>query len=103
VKAFLLEVLEWVFLPRRALAALERDVARIQWAQVESNTRLKELKTMTLVTDQAERGEALVRLWQLRDRLSVTDPDIAAEVHAIYNALVVAHPNGDSPEPPNAA
>lgn len=94
--------LDRVFLVRRAVSDLQRDVARVQWALAQIMTRLKELKTVTLVTDQTERGEALVRLWQLRDQLSVTDPDTAAEIHSIYNQLVIARPE-DPSEGPDAA
>lgn len=88
-------------LPWRVLSAMERDVARIQWSQVEVLTKLRELKTMTVVvTDDTDRAEALSDLWRLRDSLSVTDPDIAAQLHAIWNRLVVAKPN--SPERPDA-
>jgi hypothetical protein len=88
-------LLDWLFLPRRALSAMERDLARVQWSQAEVLTRLKELKTMTVVVaEPGDRGAALVELWQLRDQFSVTDPDLAAQLHSIYNKLVVNKPEG---------
>jgi hypothetical protein len=97
-------LLDWLFLPRRALSAMERDLARVQWAQAETLTKLRELKTMTVViTDDTDRAEALSDLWRLRDALSVSDPDLAAQLHAIWNRLVVARPNEDSSEGPDGA
>lgn len=95
--SWLSEFFGWLFLPRRVLSAMERDMARIQWSQTETLTRLKELKTMTVVVAKpGDRGAALAELWQLRDEFSVTDPDIAARLHAIYNQLVVVDPGTDA-------
>jgi hypothetical protein len=91
--------LDRLFLSRRILSDLQRDVTKLLWAQAEILVKLRELKTMTVVVAKpGDRGAALAELWQLRDQFSVTDPDLAARLHAIYNDLVVAHPNEDSPE-----
>lgn len=95
--SWLSELFGWLFLPRRVLSAMERDMARIQWSQTETLTRLKELKTMTVVVAKpGDRGAALAELWQIRDLLAESDPDLAARLHGVYNALVVSHP--DSPD-----
>ena len=83
-----------VFLVRHVLSDLQAAVARLEWAHAETNTRLKELKRMTVVVaEPGDRAGALAELWQLRDELSVSDPDLAAQLHAIYNQLVVSDPN----------
>lgn len=90
-----------LFLSRRVLSDVQASVTRVEWSQVEVLTRLRELKTMTVViTDDTDRAEALSDLWRLRDSLSVTDPDLAAQLHAIWNRLVIAKPN--EPGPPAA-
>lgn len=89
-----MNLLDRMFLPWRVLSAMERDMARVQWAQTEILTRLKELKTMTVVVAKpGDRPAALAELWQVRDLLAESDPDLAARLHAVYNALVVTHPH----------
>jgi hypothetical protein len=73
-----------LMLPRGLLSDMQRDIARVQWSQAEILTRLKEIQAGPVST----RGAALAELWQLRDQLAETDPDLAARIHAIYNALV---------------
>lgn len=86
-------LLDRVFLVRRVVSDIERDVALILTSQVEILTRLKELKKMTVVVaEPGDRAAVLSELWQIRDLLEKSDPDIAARVHAIYNALVVTEP-----------
>lgn len=86
-----------LFLSRRILSDVQASVTRVEWSQVEILTRLKELKTMTVVVAKpGNRPAALAELWQVRDLLAESDPDLAARLHAVYNALVVNHP--DSPD-----
>ena len=90
--------LDRVFLARRILSDVQADVALVLTSQVEILTRLKGLQKMTVVvTDDTDRAEALSDLWRLRDSLSVSDPDLAAQLHAIWNRLVVAKPNEPGP------
>jgi hypothetical protein len=90
-----------LFLSRRILSDVQASVTRVEWSQVEILTRLKELKTMTVVVAKpGDRAAALAELWQVKDLLAESDPDLSAQLHGIYNALVVAHPN--DPQPPAA-
>jgi hypothetical protein len=85
-----------LFLSRRVLSDLQAAVTRLEWSQAEVLTKLKELRKMTVVVAKpGDRGAALSELWQVRDLLAESDPDLAARLHAVYNALVVAHP-GDA-------
>jgi hypothetical protein len=82
--------LDRVFLGRRILSDLQRDSVLILTSQVEILTRLKELKKMTVVmAPDPDRAAGLAELWRLRDQFSVTDPELAAQLHAIYNQLVI--------------
>jgi hypothetical protein len=74
---------------RSVLADLERDVAAVMLTQVEVLIRLKELRRGSVLDVRPDRGAALAELWQLRDLLIESDPDLAARLHAIYNALIV--------------
>lgn len=79
-----------MFLTRRILSDVQADVALVLTSQVEVLTRLKELKKMTVViTDDTDRTAGLAALWQLRDQFSVSDPELAAQLHAIWNQLAV--------------
>jgi hypothetical protein len=83
-----------LFLSRRILSDVQASVTRVEWSQVEILTRLKELKTMTVVVAKpGDRPAALAELWQGRDLLAAPDPALAARLHAVYNALVVTHPH----------
>lgn len=91
-----------LFLSRRVLSDVQASVTRLEWAHAETLTRLRELKKMTVVVAKpGERATALAELWQVKDLLAESDPDLSAQLHGIYNALVVAHPN--SPEGPDGA
>lgn len=86
-------LLDRLFLSRRILSDLQASVARLEWSNAEALTRLKELKKMTVVvaTD-PDRAAGLAELWRLRDQFSVSDPELAAQLHAIYNQLIVGEP-----------
>lgn len=87
-----------LFLSRRILSDVQAAVTRLEWAHAETLTRLKGLQKMTVVVaEPGDRVAVLSELWQIRDLLEKSDPDIAARVHAIYNALVV-----NEPRPPAA-
>jgi hypothetical protein len=89
VAAPLKTLLTRLFLVRAVLADLQAAVARIQWSQAEILIRLKEIKTMpTVVARPGDRLAAISELWQIRDLLADTDPDEAAQILAVYNALV---------------
>lgn len=85
--------LDRVFLARRILSDVQADVALVLTSQVEILTRLKGLQKMTVVvaTD-PDRAAGLAELWRLRDQFSVSDPELAAQLHAIYNQLIVGEP-----------
>ena len=84
-------------LPRGLLSDRQRDMALVLTSQVEILTRLNELKRgPVVVAPPGDRGAALAELWQIRDLLAETDPDLAARFHGVYNALVVSHPGPDA-------
>jgi hypothetical protein len=86
-----------LFLVRRILSDLQRDLARIQWSQTEVLARLKEIKQMpTVVARPGDRLAAISELWQIRDLLSDTDPDQAAQIVTIYNQLIERSPGSDA-------
>ncbi|HEX6969060.1 MAG TPA: hypothetical protein VF174_09660 [Micromonosporaceae bacterium] len=91
-------LLDWVFLVRRTLSDLQATITRVEWSQAEVLTRLRGMQPMTVVVAKpGDRDAALAELWQLRDQFATTDPDLAAQLHAIYNRLVV-----NEPRPPAA-
>ncbi|HLU95209.1 MAG TPA: hypothetical protein VKZ89_00060 [Thermobifida alba] len=88
-----MKLLDRLLLVRRILSDLQAAVTRLEWSQAEVLTRLRGLQRMTVVVaEPGDRAAALSELWQLRDQLSVSDPDLAAQLHAIYNKLVVSEP-----------
>lgn len=90
-----MKLLDWLFLSRRILSDVQRDTALILTSQVEILTRLKGLQKRTVVVAKpGDRAAVLSELWQIRDLLAESDPDIAARVHAVYNALVINEPEG---------
>lgn len=91
-------LLDHMFLSRRILSELQASVARLEWSQAQVLTTLKGLKKMTVVVaEPGDRAAVLSELWQIRDLLEPTDPDLAAQIHAVYNALVE-----NEPRPPAA-
>ena len=49
-----------------------------------------------VVAEPGDRSTTLEELWQIRDLLAESDPDAAAQLHAIYNRLCA------EPRPPAA-
>jgi hypothetical protein len=79
---------------RAILSDLQADVAKLLWSQAQILTQMRELRKMKIVVaEPGDRGAALAELWQLREALSETDPDLAAQLHSIYNQLVVSKPD----------
>lgn len=78
-----------VFLVRHVLSDVQAAVTRLEWSQAEVLTRLREIKTMpTVVARPGDRMAAIAELWQIRDLLADTDPEEAAQLVSVYNALV---------------
>jgi hypothetical protein len=89
--------LDRLFLVRRILSDMQAAVARLEWSQTEVLTKLREIKTMpTVVARPGDRMAAIAELWQIRDLLSESDPDEAAQLMAVYNRLVT---KGSGPGP----